>query len=74
MNDQVKDNFEITLKKIGAINQPKALFKMGKFLDEFTANGTKYFVMPADKVFNIDRQVAYHNIETAFALTKHQQL
>ena len=70
MNDQVKDNFEITLKKIGAINQPKSLIQDGKFLDEFTANGTKYFVMPADKVFNIDRQVAYHNIETAFALNQ----
>ena len=70
MADAIKEQFEKTLKKIGAINAPKSLLKDGKFQSKFTANGTNYIAMPPDKVFNIDRQVAYHNIETAFALNQ----
>tara|TARA_R110002096_G_scaffold135829_5_gene287918 strand:- start:283 stop:837 length:555 start_codon:yes stop_codon:yes gene_type:complete len=70
MADIIKQKFEETLEKIGVINAPRSLIKDGKFESEFTANGTKYIAMPPDKVFNIDRQVAYHNIETAFALNQ----
>lgn len=68
--DVLKDEFDKTMKKIGAINAPRSLIVNGKFEKEFTANGNKYSIMAADKVFNIDRQVAYHNIETAFAMNQ----
>lgn len=68
--DKVKQEFEQTLSKINAINKPVSLIENGIFKREFEANGKKYFIMPADEVFNIDRQVAYHNIETAFALNQ----
>lgn len=70
VKDPLNDEFEKTAKKIGLINQPISLIKDGKMVSEFEANGNKYFILPADKVFNIDRQVAYHNIETAFALNQ----
>lgn len=70
MGDILADKFEETLKKIGAINAPISLIENGKFKKEFEANGTKYIIMSADKIFNIERQVAYHNIETAFALNQ----
>ncbi len=70
MADKVQEQFNKTMEKLGAINAPKSLIESGKFKTEFTANGVKYIVMPADKVFNIDRQVAYNNIETAFALNQ----
>jgi len=70
MSDILADKFAETMQKIKAINAPKSLIENGKFKSEFIANGTKYIVMPPDKVFNIDRQVAYHNIETAFSLNQ----
>lgn len=70
MSDILADKFAQTMEKIKAINAPKSLIENGKFKSEFMANGTKYIVMPPDKVFNIDRQVAYHNIETAFSLNQ----
>jgi len=67
-SDSLMDAFDKTAKKIGLINQPKSLFDGDKLLKEFEANGTKYYIMPPEKVFNIDRQVAYYNIEMAFAM------
>jgi hypothetical protein len=68
--DKIKEQFNKTLEKINAINKPVSLIENGVFKKEFTANGTKYVILPADEVFNINRQVAYHNIETAFALNQ----
>ena len=70
MGDIIAEKFDETLKKIGAINAPVSLIVDGKFKKDFEANGTKYVIMGADKVFNINRQVAYNNIETAFALNQ----
>ena len=70
MGDIIVEKFDETLKKIGAINAPVSLIVDGKFKKDFEANGTKYVIMGADKVFNINRQVAYNNIETAFALNQ----
>ena len=70
MADKIQEQFDKTMLKIGSINAPRSLIVDGKFETEFKANGVKYIVMPADKVFNIDRQVAYNNIETAFALNQ----
>ena len=70
MNDVLQENFDEVLAKFKVINKPKSLIKDGKFETEFEANGVKYRVMPPDQIFNIDRQVAYHNIETAFALNQ----
>lgn len=68
--DILADKFAETMQKIKAINAPKSLIENGKFKKEFTANGVKYIVCPPDKIFNIDRQIAYHNIETAFSLNQ----
>lgn len=71
MADILKEKFDKTLKKIGAINKPKSLLNdEGKLITEFVANGNKYSICTPDKCFNIDRQVAFHNIETAFALNQ----
>jgi hypothetical protein len=70
MADKIQEQFDKTMLKLKAINAPRSLLVGGKFQTEFMANGTKYIVLPADKVFNIDRQVAYNNIETAFALNQ----
>jgi hypothetical protein len=70
MSDVLKDKFEETLKKIGVINKPISLIEDGNLKTEFVANGNKYAILPPDKVFNIGRQVAYHNIQTAFALNQ----
>ena len=68
--DILADKFAEAMQKIKAINAPKSLIENGKFKKEFTANGVKYIVCPPDKIFNIDRQIAYHNIETAFSLNQ----
>ena len=70
MADLLEEQFKKTLQKIGAINAPKSLIKDGKYVEEFTANGTKYIMQEADKVFNINRQVAFNNLEIAFALNQ----
>ena len=70
MKDELQENFDDVLKRLKVINKPKSLIIDGKFMTEFKANGTKYRLMPPDQIFNIDRQVAYHNIETAFALNQ----
>ena len=53
MGDILAEKFGETLKKIGAINAPVSLIVDGKFKKQFEANGTKYVIMSADKVFNI---------------------
>jgi len=70
VKDSLRDEFDKVSKKIGLINSPKSLIEDGVMVSEFEANGIKYHILPADKVFNIDRQVAYHNINTAFALNQ----
>ena len=70
MADKIQEKFDETMLKLKAINAPRSLLVDGKFETEFKANGVQYKVLPADKVFNIDRQVAYNNIETAFALNQ----
>ena len=70
MSDILKEKLDATLEKLKVINKPRSLIIDGKFESEFVANGVKYYVCPPDKIFNIDRQVAYHNIETAFALNQ----
>jgi hypothetical protein len=70
MKDELQENFNNVLSKMKVINKPRSLIVDGKFETEFKANGVLYRVMPPDQIFNIDRQVAYHNIETAFALNQ----
>ena len=62
MKDELQENFDDVLKRLKVINKPKSLIIDGKFMTEFKANGTKYRLMPPDQIFNIDRQVAYHNL------------
>jgi hypothetical protein len=71
--DKTRDNFEIVMEKLGILNRPKSLFDNGKIKTEFEANGTKYAILPMDKVFNFGRQLAYQNFELAFALNQTPQ-
>ena len=50
MSDVLKDKFEETLNKIGAINKPISLIEDGNLKTEFVANGNKYVILPPDKV------------------------
>lgn len=68
MKDNLKEKFEKTEKAIFAINNPVSIIENGTLKTEFVANGTKYRVMSPDKVFNIGRQTAYYNINTAFGM------
>lgn len=70
MADKLREQFDETLKKINAINKPISLIENGHLKTEFVANGNKYVIMNPDQVFNIGRQTAYHNIQTAFALNQ----
>ena len=65
MKDNLKEKFEKTEKAIFAINKAESIIENGTLNTEFVANGTKYRVMSPDKVFNIGRQTAYYNINTA---------
>ena len=68
--DALQDEFDKALEKINAINKPISIIENGEYKKEFEANGTKYMIMPADKVFNIGRQTAFYNIELAFSLNQ----
>ena len=70
MADKLREQFDETLKKLKTINNPKSLIVDGKLVKDFEANGTKYVICAPDKVFNIGRQTAYYNINTAFALNQ----
>lgn len=70
MADKLREEFNKTLDKLKVINKPKSLIVDGKLLKEFEANGSKYIICAPDKVFNIGRQTAYYNINTAFALNQ----
>lgn len=68
--DALQDEFDKVMEKIKAINKPISIIENGDYKKEFEANGTKYMIMPADKVFNIGRQTAFYNIDIAFALNQ----
>lgn len=68
--DSLQDEFDKTMKKLKAINKPISLIENGEYKKDFEANGVKYSILPADKVFNIGRQTAFYNIDTAFSLNQ----
>lgn len=63
-------SFDEVMQKIRAINAPKTVLVEGRFPKMFKANGTKYVVMSPQDCFNIDKQMAYHNIKIAFDLNQ----
>lgn len=63
----LEQELEATAKKLGLINMPKSLIVDGKFQREFMANGKQYAILSAEKCFNINRQLAYQNLELIFA-------
>lgn len=68
--DIMKMSFDEVMVSIGAINAPKSILVKGKFPKSFIANKKKYVVMAPNDVFNIDKQMAYHNIKIAFDLNQ----
>ncbi len=70
MSDAIRDKFNEVEAKIKGIVPTKRIIQDGKLPAEFTANGTKYFILPIDKVFTVERMVAYQNLELMFASSK----
>jgi hypothetical protein len=68
--DILEMSFNEVMQKIRAINAPKTVLVDGQFPKMFVANGTKYVVMSPQDCFNIDKQMAYHNIKIAFDLNQ----
>ena len=66
----MKENFVKVSQKVAVQNMPKRLLVDGHFTTSFTANNVKYQVMQPEICFNIDKQVAYHNIKIAFDLNQ----
>lgn len=70
MADQIRDKFNEVEEKIKRIVPTKRIINDGVLPSEFMANGTKYFILPIDKVFTVDRMVAYQNLELMFASSR----
>ena len=71
--DIMRESFDQIMQRLGITGSPKPLLKNGEIPKEFEANGNKYCILPLEKAFNFDRQLAYFNLDTAFALMKTPQ-
>lgn len=71
--DEMRANFDEIMKEFNIKNPPIDIIENGKVPKMFEANGTKYCLLPPEKAFNFDRQLAYFNLDTAFALMRTPQ-